>query len=241
MMSGDYCTLIMLQYSVVMADGYPTTLDELLGAELRAWRRDREWTQDEMAAHLRAHGLSWSRASVAAAERGAKTFDLGEFVLLCLARGLAPAGWFRDEGNVGLRRDAAPPVLTALALRAVFGGEREADLRWDDLGDLIGVTLPAPQTAPREAETKAAQKFGVTVADVEAAALSLWGRPLTDQREAVIGYLRSDTPATPVTPALRTAVTRLLLRDLGPVVRERARNVGTERRTDPRTKGKEGT
>ena len=65
----------------VMADTAPA-LATLLGQRLRALREGGGKRQEDLAAAARGHGLSWSRATVAAIETGRRQLSMGELFLL---------------------------------------------------------------------------------------------------------------------------------------------------------------
>src|SRR5258707_11551520 len=67
-----------------MADTAPA-LATLLGQRLRALREGGGKRQEDLAAAARGHGLSWSRATVAAIETGRRRLSVDELLLLPVA------------------------------------------------------------------------------------------------------------------------------------------------------------
>ena len=91
----------------------------------------------------------------------------------------------------------------------------EATLR--DFSSSIAATMPQL----REAEQKAAKKLGVSADAVLAAALTLWGKTLTDERDARAEKQITDEASPRRLQAMRGHVTRDLLDELRPVLKEK--------------------
>ena len=196
-------------------DAQSPTLDQVIGAVLRSWRQGNGWTQDDAAEYLRTRGLPWSRAALAAAERGTKTFDVAEFVVLCHALGRPPAKWFDGTSWLELRPGVLPRI-TADGLRSTFGGTRA--FRSVRPSELVRTDLEA--YAARDAEQKAARLLGVSAEELALAAISLWGRGLTQERERLLRQHPVTAGASARTlQAARGRITRQLLDELVPVLR----------------------
>ncbi len=83
--------------------------------------------------------------------------------------------------------------------------------------DGLGIGL----LGPRDAEQKAAKKLGVTADDVLAAALTLWGKTLTDERDARAEKQVSGDASPGRLQAIRGHMTRDLLNELQPVLEKK--------------------
>jgi transcriptional regulator with XRE-family HTH domain len=196
-------------------DAQSPTLDQAVGAALRAWRRGKGWTQDDAAEYLRTRGLPWSRAALAAAELGTKTFDLAEFVVLCHALGRPPAKWFDGDGWLELRPGVLPRI-SADGLRSTFGGARA--FRSVNPSELVRTDLDA--FAAREAEQKAARLLGVGAEDLARAASRLWGHGLVEERERLVHKHPVTAGASArKLQAARGVITRQLLKELTAALR----------------------
>jgi hypothetical protein len=153
------------------------------------------------------------------AELGDLLADLGDDVALTaqastsgqalalIARGQMMDSFASDSWDVPMSReiDAAMKMLTH---RAEHYLRRYPKL---DLADLI----PAGGEASGEAERKAGYRLGASPLDVAMAARSLWGRSLSDERDA-----RAKPGAS---PQARGRITRQLLDELKPVLKKGGR------------------
>lgn len=63
------------------------TLAQLIGGNIRDMRGRLEWTQDEFASRIADCGLSLAPGSIANIEKGARTPDLGELIVIAMALG----------------------------------------------------------------------------------------------------------------------------------------------------------
>ena len=230
-----------------MADTEDRTLEEVIGENLRRIREDEGWSQDDLARRARAKGLPWSRSSVAAVEAGTKTLDLSEVLLLRLAvsgnfdqllagkgfvvlgRGARiPLGGVRSlladqDDQVRIKVDIQTPDLANLSSTAeVVAGFQSLKRRVAKLapGASAKDLMSAERAASGEAEQKAARKLSVSAVDLAVAAFGLWGRSLTEERDGRV----KDWPKPPQTPravtAVRGHVTRQLLAELEPILKE---------------------
>ena len=93
----------------------------------------------------------------------------------------------------------------------------------DDLPAVLRATtdLGIGLLGPRDAEQKAAKKLGVTADDVLAAALTLWGKTLTDERDARAEKQVSGDASPGRLQAIRGHMTRDLLNELQPVLEKK--------------------
>ena len=65
--------------------GMNDDFDVVIGAGLAAYRRHKNWRQEDLAERARAVGLQWTRATVAGVEKGRRKLNLDEAMLLQVA------------------------------------------------------------------------------------------------------------------------------------------------------------
>lgn len=125
----------------------------------------------------------------------------------------------------------------------LMGPLGRARAHWPDLGgdDKPWLWFQAADASFREAETKAAERLGVEPVDVAAAALTRWGRSLTEHRDDRVQAVALDRgtvfdPQGETLRALRGHVTRDLLDEL----REELAEHGLIDNTEPTTETKDG-
>jgi transcriptional regulator with XRE-family HTH domain len=193
-------------------------LNVLVGTNIRRLRTEAGITAEELAIRLRLFGLAWTRSTITALETGRKTIDIAEFVALVMAFGGSVEELFGGAGY-GLLPDGDPRPLQEL--RELFGGgSNRSSLNVLDAS--IGFVADAswgPDSASRnEAEQKAARKFGVDVATVTSFSSVIWGRSLTEEREARVTERVDGTVPRRTLQAIRGQVTRELLTELEPHV-----------------------
>ncbi|HZN76211.1 MAG TPA: hypothetical protein VFC00_31665 [Micromonosporaceae bacterium] len=200
-------------------------------------------TQDDVARAARDCGLSWDRARVAALERGEKAVSAEELVILPTILTLALmtevvlpdllaedvdvllAGGSRMSGRevaqvlAGQFVDHVLPTNEALAaefeaaLQAFIPVFKKVQARMKKL-DLPGRISVAYLKTEGEAEAKAAAKFGEQRVIISGAALDLWGRSLTAERDARLAEeVPPDAPPRTV-QAKRGHITRRLLAEM---------------------------
>jgi transcriptional regulator with XRE-family HTH domain len=189
------------------------TLDEVLGAEIQRRRQAAGLKQDELALHLRRHGLDWGQATISAIEAGRRQVSLGELTMLASAFSERPVGGLLPADNIWVR--IAPNVEAWLpAVRAWYGAPVE-DIIYGP--DAPASPFRATERVPAisQSDRKAARAMpGVSPARVSAAAIELWGRSLADERDARLG----DPSAT---AQKRGRVTRQLIAELEPILTRR--------------------
>lgn len=112
-------------------DERPPTLDQVIGANVRRLREAQGWSQDQFATLARNKGLNWTRSTVAAVEAGAKTLDLGEFLLLVVTASASVNDLLAGSGRVQIAE--ATPKLSAV-LAVLEGRDAYLDLITGDLG-----------------------------------------------------------------------------------------------------------
>ena len=207
-----------------MANEPAPSISVVIGQNLQRIREDRGQSQDEVARDLRLAGLQWSRSTVAMAEAGLKTYELGETMALALA--------LCDDGKVGelLKGDGQVVVGDLLVsmdearstLNDAKGGTgaavtrlqaRHSALAGIQMNDVLSRSgLAAAATG--EAEQKAARSLGIPIEDVNLRAVHLWGRSLTQERDRRLANRSTETMSRRSTQAARGHITRELLREL---------------------------
>ena len=214
-------------------------LREVLAAGAKEARPRLGLRQEDAAARARAQGLStWIRGTVAQAEVGARRFALEEVLLLALAyeTGLAELIAGNEDDLVELTPDAR---LSVGALRALLSGTPVSELPAEALDAPAGHGTPVRRSgrfpdvladAKRfgigdrsmlehalgevgDAERHAARKLGATPERVNLAAMRLWGRTLSEERDHRLSERASGVPARRL-QALRGHITRDLLTEL---------------------------
>jgi len=225
--------------------------DHALAAAIRRARERQGVTQEAVAGSARMWGLDWSSATVAAIETARRHVSAIELLLLplVLASDEGPAelaDLLADLGNEVALTPEASTSGQALALIArgqmrdslasdswdvpiyrIFDATIEVVAFWADRylsrypklqpSDMI----KADREASGEAERKAGYRLSASPLDVAVAARSLWGRSLSDERDA-----RAKPDAS---PQARGRITRQLLDELKPVLKEGGRRRGSRR------------
>lgn len=218
------------------------SLGQVVGARVAAIRTTYGLTQEDIAAAARQSGLRWGRSSVAQLEAGVKRLTGEE--LLVLPHVIATATRYGEElallelvsptqGRVELTAEVQP---TRSGLEALFAGAsgstRATSLRdmsalfeplYDFMeiaqryaGDLtLGSVADAAQSVG-EAERKLARKLDVPAVAVAMVAFRLWGRSLSDERDARAGDLGDRRRRQ----AQRGHITRQLEAELRPLLKD---------------------
>lgn len=220
-----------------VASAEATTLRAVIGRNLRAWREQQGLTADQLARELVRIGADWTGAKVINVEQGGREVLLDELVLIAMATGLSPAdllagddaapvvvrGSGQATGGAGVSLDLARSVLTdsqserTQVMLSILKDRRERERQ---SRTRRSPERRAAECAQLEAERKAARRLGVEPYDVALASLQLWGRCLTDERDARVAAA-SEPDAPPRTiQALRGHITRTLLAELAPTIEE---------------------
>lgn len=197
---------------------------------MRRLRGDR--SQDALANDLSA--LGWDRGTVTAIETGRRRVKLEELAALCVVLGCSLADLLDGDSTVALD-DVAEADLATVRRVLLDGGKnvKLTELGWKpppisatlDPAELHvsansvtadgGPTAEDIRAAGRgEAEGKAARRLNVDSWHVGLGSLELWGRSLTEERDARVAESTAEgTPARSV-QALRGRVTRVLVDEL---------------------------
>ena len=186
------------------------TASQIVGEQLRAWREASGLRQDDVAWAARELSLQWTRDTVAAVEGGRREVRLDEFLMLSLivdtvsgrSSRYSKPDYFLGSLAPLLKppSDESRELMTELAVGASQPSSRLDRVYIDAQGD---------------AERKAARRLRTTAYDVASFARHrLWGRSLTEERDARVAR-RVGGDATPRTlQAHRGHVTRELLDEL---------------------------
>ncbi|WP_432020522.1 hypothetical protein [Streptomyces sp. 1222.5] len=228
---------------------------EALGRRLEEVREEAGQTTEDVARHARNLGLTWHRTTVRQTERGNRSATAVELLLLPLLyrkplRELLPTTsqttWLTeniavygaelhrvlDPGYDPLESEPGPATWHLKdgpeRLRALSEKAAEDAARWPE-----GATVGDTATQPDEAETKAAKRLNTTPEYIAYAARELWSRGLAAERDARL----AERPQAPDSPralqAARGHITRALLTELEPAIREHEK-----RRGQPSTQAK---
>ena len=180
----------------VATDEASPTAAQVFGENLRRIRERRRLTQHEAARMLLRHGLKWSRGRLAAVEAGNRqSFGLGEVALVCTAFDVPLGELFAGDGRVDLVDGV---TLRRAGIRDVFATGETTEVL--ELGDsesaraLIESLGDEMRPMPAEADVLLARRLAVPVDAVIRAAVALWGRTLTEERDIRVAGL-GDMPA----------------------------------------------
>jgi hypothetical protein len=177
------------------------------------------------------------RSTVAAVESGERPLTLEEFLLLPLAlsrlvrrdlrladliSGLSLTSRAADELRVAIGALEIEHSALAVYLRgrkvAASGAFTRPGRKVSDLEDVTSYTWggegPGGVARGREAEQRAARKFGVDVDQVAAAAERRWGRGLSEERDVRLRQRVGKDMAPQQVRAVRGHVTRELLEEI---------------------------
>ena len=191
----------------------PRTVRRVIAENARRLRGRR--SQDEIAANCRTVGLGWSRQVITSIEAEERHLELDELILFAWA--------LADEDEDGLVVGGAVSDLLAGKGR-VRVGERTAPLPLlrrllsspADLG-APGRLSRSPRRSTADvqlAERRAAEKLGVEPSAIARAAYVLWGRSLSEERDAVVAQRVGADVDLRVRRALRGRVTRELVEQI---------------------------
>jgi hypothetical protein len=203
------------------------TLGAVIGERVRIRRERRTkrgapWRQADLAQEMRASGLPWTQATVAAVEAGQRSLALEELAGLCgvFYRDLT-ALLSLDEGEEGLH--FAGELWQPSQVVVELGRGRH--MRWAGILESLREGAPlhiallgGPSSLDWSNEpsdpmyVKAARALGVTVAEVEKASRKLYGRALPEERDRRLGEVEDLAPRT--LQARRGHITRELLSEL---------------------------
>jgi hypothetical protein len=211
----------------------PVLLRTVLAGNLRRLREEAGAQLEEITKAAAVIGLEWTPTWLTSLEKGSKaptadqllalpvvlTATFGQRVTLAdLLAGEAPvllgpetavrARHLRDlvAGEPTRRPFTLPVIEPAPEISAATrAAEKMREIRRAGLGNVDIRALGVAEAGAGDAETKLARKLGVAPIRVIAAAASLWGRSLTEERDARIAA--GEGAATTITRKLTTEVT----------------------------------
>jgi transcriptional regulator with XRE-family HTH domain len=228
-----------------MSEATAPELSTVLADNLTRLRREAGWTQDHVARLMRYRGLFWNRATVAQVETRRRQVGAVELLALFNSFAVEPEEFFRTEapfvrvGDADWNSDMAANALrTTPDQPAELTQSQSPDLR-DDLDASVKATRWFLDSLAKwdwgnltnrqrraiigsEDATRAAKRLSnatfrpVSFIDVAGAAFQLYGRSISEERDArVSDQLRDKPEPTPRTmQALRGHVMRQLDREI---------------------------
>lgn len=211
----------------------PVSLQFVIAENVRRIRRERGLLQEDIATAARWVGLKWSSVTVTQIESQSRLLSLDEFLLLpmilqCSLTDLVTVE--EDDRSVvlgyGTILDGATlprlvsqdgpqlneddvPMLPALEYR-LDSRIKEAVTR-GGLEQTLLSYLKIREGARGEAERKAAQTLKIAAVDITGLSLRLWGKTLTEERDA---RAQEQADQGKEQRAVRGHITRALLRDI---------------------------
>ncbi len=220
-----------------MPEAKPITLAAVIGERVRALRESLGDSQDDLARGVRDLGLNWQRSTVAALEAGTRGLSVEELVVLCRLLRAAPHELVGTDEEVSLgphstaRGDAVRRLLTGESDFAAddFDSRFDRDVRrglkaGDELDQAMQHLWPRSRLDQRvaayrastgEAEQKLARRLNVDRWLLSIAAYRLWGRSLSEERDARVSAEAPPDATIRQLQALRGHVTRSLAEELG--------------------------
>jgi transcriptional regulator with XRE-family HTH domain len=216
----------------------PIPLTEAVRLRLRALRKEREWTREDVAALARSHGLEWTHDTVKNVEAGSREVSTEELLVVLLMFGGMSAEEYFGEGSPSLALSASLAVEPAALAQIIAGTFRQdalvtprtvaayASIPSVATMTFTGQTVVVKTTIPL-ADQKAACVLCVSVDELQAAATRSWGHSLAAERDQRLEERLGERQVSPRSrQALRGHITRELLAELrqaGVLARRRAR------------------
>ena len=187
-------------------------LDQVVARNLERIRSTAGWSQDEVASRGWRIGLPWTRSTITALEGGRRSLSISELVLLALTLETSVTELLAGRGYVELGDGSELPLTD---VRDVLGGDRDmAAVRKRIRQGRHQKYQRAMQAVSGEAEQKAARSLGVTSQTIAEAAFDLWGRSLTEERDAKVDKEGPNLASARSVQALRGHVTRRLVSEI---------------------------
>lgn len=194
-------------------------VEDVVAENLIRFRKFRGVSQEQVAHAVREIGLPWSRSVVAAIEGRARRVSLSELLTLAWALGAPVAELLTphddDLNELDTWIELAPGLHVRGARQLLDARElpRQAVRQWDTKAE-VG--------QPDLADRLAAEKLGVTPAEIDKRARQQWGTSLTAKRDNVLEHRlrKMDLDAfdvstrAPMLQALRGHITRELYSEL---------------------------
>jgi transcriptional regulator with XRE-family HTH domain len=205
-----------------------STLDPIIGRNVRRRREELGASQDDLAKALRDRGWAIAGSAVATLERGGRGVRVNEMFFLADALNVSVAELLTtdelvsDVGRLPARGDQLVERLT----RPPHGRQRPGT--WADLQQLerdLQFSAPARagrrggrhsvgDEAQREAERYAAGRLGIPAPEVVRRSYARWGRTLTEERDARAAERTPEDASARSRATIRSHVTRALIVEL---------------------------
>lgn len=182
---------------------------KVVGENVKRLRMARGKTQAELARLLDALGLGWPRSTLSTLETGRRAdVTFSELVFLATALEVPLAELFAGTGEMRLADGLGLP--SPEARRLLSGGSAPPTLVWSTgTGGPADWLLERPEhAAPVDADHALARRLGVDPDVVVAAARSLWGRTMTEERNRLTTPRTTGDVAMSALQAIRGHVTR---------------------------------
>lgn len=177
-------------------DERPATVGTVVGENLRKVRMANRWTQDKLASAVALSGLNWKRTHVADFENGRReTIDVGTLVVLASACEISAPDLFAGEGAVLLTPRSEYERYSATVTREELRTWLSAGTAALEVGgtDAVKAALDRfryeGREIPIEADAALAERLGVSTRAVVDAALQVWDRSLTEERDRRVAAL----------------------------------------------------
>jgi transcriptional regulator with XRE-family HTH domain len=231
----------------------PITLKAAQGINVAKARKERHLRQEEVAALAVNLGLGWTRATVAAIETGRRDISLVEGLFLAHVLNVKVESLLMAPRDilVGQNRYAARDWNMWVAVGDWPSTDPSG--KWAAVGDverlkreaeaaLYGLqpdaVAPAMRGAILDAEWRAAERLNrthgrnITAYHVALASISLWGRSLSDERDARL-QAEGLPPGSPKATARAGWITREIEHALGEHIKEHLTDKELEERREP--------
>lgn len=191
---------------IVTRMSVPKRLRQVVGQRVRELREHAGLRQDDLALAARVFGLLWNHSRIAALERGAKSINAEELVLLPAILGSAlgrPVGMgelFNADGSIQLSRAVEIPARSLFEV--LCGADPKPRIVCQDASEMrLG---PAS-----ECDERACRGLGVDADTYATVCDQLWGHILSVERDIRLRAVTGVSPAS--LAAHRGRVTRDLL------------------------------
>ncbi|WP_327430942.1 helix-turn-helix domain-containing protein [Streptomyces sp. NBC_01236] len=174
----------------------PATVGMVVGENLRTARQVKRWTQDKLAAEVALSGLNWKRTHVADFENGRReTIDVGTLVVLAAACEMRLPDFFQGQGSVLLTPKSEYEKFRATVTREELRAWLSAGTAAVEVGGEEPVKAALDRfrhegrEIPIDADAALAERLGVSTRTVVDAALQVWDRSLTEERDRRVAAL----------------------------------------------------
>ena len=216
----------------------PITFRDLVASNVSRLREAAHVSVDRVVKAAQSLGLEWNASWLRGVEQGQRPLSGEELIALpvvlstALAHRVTLADILLGNAPVALRPDASPiaapylrEIITGAPYRRHFSDvaqdatallmasnaaavEKMRTVREANLSDVDMRTLGRAEAGSGTAESRLARRLGVPEIIVVAAAASLWGRSLSDERDALVRVNGAKQSMATITRRLSNEVTR---------------------------------